>query len=164
MVITTSQCSELQSYGQTSWSENSNHLTLQSVWHWSSLQESWKLNQFTILGWTSAPTRQSPENLPCEIGMIWMLTRSPRGTWCDYCKGRWGAERKSVRIPETGEVKIVPCDAVWQITSKRHGKLVVRHYCQSCANYVQDWNGELWTLQQQIDYAKGVQELNVQFE
>ena len=107
---------------------------------------------------------QSQENSRCEIGMIWMLSRSPRNTWCDYCKGRWGAERKSVRIPETGEVKIVPQDAVWQITSKRHGKLIVRHYCQSCTNYVQDWNGELWTLQQQIDYAKGVQELNVQFE
>jgi len=107
---------------------------------------------------------QSQENSRCEIGMIWMLSRSPRGTWCDYCKGRWGAERKSVRVPETGEVKIVPQDAVWQITSKRHGKLIVRHYCQSCTNYVQDWNGELWTLQQQIDYAKGVQELNVQFE
>ena len=105
-----------------------------------------------------------PENSQSKIGMIWMLSRSPRGTWCDYCKGRWGSERKSVRIPETGEVKIVPCDAVWQITSKRHGKLVVRHYCQSCANYVQDWNGELWTLQEQINYAKGVQELNVQFE
>jgi len=50
----------------------------------------------------------------------------------------------------------VPCDAVWQITSKRYGKLIVRHYCQSCANEVQEWpDGSTWTLKEQIDYAKG---------
>jgi hypothetical protein len=96
--------------------------------------------------------------------MIWMLSRSPKGTWCDYCKGRWGTERMSITIPETGESKIVPCDAVWQITSKRYGKLVVRHYCQSCANEVQAWpDGTIWTLKEQIDYAKG-ETLDVQLE
>jgi hypothetical protein len=70
----------------------------------------------------------------------------------------------SITIPETGESKIVPCDAVWQITSKRYGKLVVRHYCQSCANEVQAWpDGTIWTLKEQIDYAKG-ETLDVQLE
>ena len=164
MVITTSQCSELQNCGQISWNVKLSQLTLQSVWHWSSSHESWKLNQFTILGWTSAPTQLLPESSPLKIGIVWMLTRSPKNTWCDYCKGRWGMERRTVKIPETQQFKIVPQDAVWQITSKRHNKVIVRHYCQDCTNYVQDWHGTLWTLHEQIEYAKGVQQLNVQFE
>lgn len=90
-----------------------------------------------------------------------MISKSPRGTYCDYCKQRWGTERKSVTIPETSQVRIVPQDAVWQITSKRYGKVIVRHYCQDCADYVQDWNGETWTLKEQIEYAKGIQKLDV---
>jgi hypothetical protein len=77
--------------------------------------------------------------------MILMLSRSPKGTWCDYCKGRWGTNNLR------GQTQ-----AVWQITSKRYGKLIVRHYCQSCANEVQEWpDGSTWTLKEQIDYAKG---------
>lgn len=83
-----------------------------------------------------------------------MLSRSPKGQWCDYHKAQYGADHWK------GQVQ-----AIWQITSKRHGKVIVRHYCQSCANYVQAWHdGTTWTLQQQIDYAKGIQELDVRFE
>lgn len=79
-----------------------------------------------------------------------MISRSPRGTWCCYCKLRWGTNHWR------GQTQ-----AVWQITSKRHGKIIVRHYCQACADYVQDWNGETWTLKEQIEYAKGIQQLDV---
>ena len=53
--------------------------------------------------------------------------------------------------------------AIWQITSKRAGKIVVRHYCHACAQEVQDWHGKTWTLQEQIEYAKGMEKLDVQF-
>jgi len=83
-----------------------------------------------------------------------MLSRSPKGQWCDYCGYRWGKQNPR------GQTQ-----AVWQITSKRFGKLVVRHYCHSCAMEAQTWHdGTLWTFKEQIDYAKGVQKLDVQFE
>jgi hypothetical protein len=82
-----------------------------------------------------------------------MLSRSPRGTWCDYCKMRWSA--KDWR----GQTQ-----AIWQITSKRGNKIIVRHYCHACALEVQDWGGQMWKLQEQIEYAKGQDKLNVQFE
>ena len=82
-----------------------------------------------------------------------MLSRSPKGQWCDYCKQRWTVS------DYRGQTQ-----AVWQITSKRHGKIVVRHYCHSCALGVQEWQGNTWTLQEQINYAKGIQDLDVQFE
>lgn len=91
-----------------------------------------------------------------------MLSRSPRGTWCDYCKMRWGVERREVYLPEKGKSCIVPQDAVWQITTKRHKNIVVRHYCHSCAQEVQDWQGTIWKLQEQIDYAQGKVQLDVQ--
>ena len=145
MVITTTQCYERQSCGNHTLKDLLSRWTLQSVWHWSRWQESWKLNQITILGWMPLPTWQLPENSRSKIGMILMLSRSPKGTWCDYCKNRHGTSSL------LGQMQ-----AVWQITSKRYGKLIVRHYCQSCANEVQAWpDGTTWTLKEQIDYAKG---------
>ena len=152
MVITTSQCCELRSFGQPSWSVNLTRQTLQSVWHWSSSQELWKLETFTILGWTQSPISLLPANSQSRIGMIWMLTRSPKGQWCDYCKMQWGTDHWR------GQTQ-----AVWQITSKRPGRqIVVRHYCQACANYVQDWGSYTWTLREQIEYAQGKETLDVQ--
>jgi len=81
-----------------------------------------------------------------------MLSRSPRGTWCDYCKMRWSTN------DWRGQTQ-----AIWQVTTKRHNKITVRHYCHSCAQEVQDWNGTIWKLQEQIDYAKGKVQLDVQF-
>lgn len=163
MVITTSQCSELRNFGAISSKERLTRWTLQSAWRWSNLQELWTMESILIVGLTRAVTGQLPQKQQSEIGLLWMISRSPKNTWCDYCKGRWGTERKTVTIPETGKSAIVPQDAVWQITSKRHGKLIVRHYCQSCADYVQAWpDGSTWTLKEQLDYAKGLQNINVQ--
>jgi hypothetical protein len=145
MVITTTQCYERQSSGNHTLSDLLSRWTLQSVWHWSNSQELWKLNQITILGWMPLPTSPLPGNSRSRIGTIWMLSRSPKGTWCCYCKGRYGTSSL------LGQKQ-----AIWQITSKRYGKLIVRHYCQSCANEVQEWpDGSTWTLKEQIDYAKG---------
>ena len=80
-----------------------------------------------------------------------MLTRSPKGQWCDYCKMQWGVNHWK------GQTQ-----AVWQITSKRNNKIVVRHYCQACANYVQEWDSKTWTLREQIEYAQGKETLDVQ--
>ena len=54
--------------------------------------------------------------------------------------------------------------AIWQITTKRGKNIVVRHYCHSCAMEVQEWGGQMWKLQEQIEYAKGQDKLDVQFE
>lgn len=85
--------------------------------------------------------------------MTWMLSRSPRGTWCEYCKMRWSTN------DWRGQTQ-----AIWQITSKRGKKIIVRHYCHACALEVQDWGGQMWKLQEQIEYAKGQDKLDVQFE
>lgn len=81
-----------------------------------------------------------------------MLSRSPRGAWCDYCKLRWGVE--SLR----GQMQ-----ATWQITTRRkNGKVIIRNYCHACAMEVQTWpDGSTWTLNEQIEYAKGNQTLDV---
>ena len=153
MVITTSQCLERQSYGQTSSNEKLTQWTLQSVWLWSSSQEQWKLNQILITSWMRSATGQSQDLSQSKTGTIWMLSRSPKGTWCEYCKMRWSTH------DWRGQTQ-----AIWQITSKRGGKLVVRHYCHACAQEIQDWSGTIWKLQEQIDYAKGKETLDVQFE
>ena len=117
MVITTSQCYEPQNYGQTSLNERLTQWTLQSVWRWSNSRESWNLEAVTmIIFWMPAPIWQSAANSRSKIGTIWMLSRSPRGQWCDTCKARWGTDNWR------GQTQ-----AVWQITSKRFNKLVVRH-------------------------------------
>ena len=154
MVITTSQCLEHRSYGASILNDKSTRWTWQSVWHWSSYHGSWKLKQFVILGWISALMQPSAGNSQSKIGTIWMLSRSPKGTWCDYCKMRWTVS------DYRGQTQ-----AVWQIVSKRHGKVHIRNYCHSCAMEVQGWpDGSLFTLNEQIQYAKGVQKLDVQFE
>lgn len=155
MAITTSHFFEHQNYGAISSNETSIQWMWQSVWRWSNLHESWRLDQYTTLGWTSAPTQLSPENSPSKIGMIWMLNRAPARVWCDYCKTRWGTESLRGQTP-----------AVWQIVTKRGGRpTILRNYCHPCTMEIQTWpDGSLWTLHEQIDYAKGIQKLDVQFE
>lgn len=161
MVITTSQCYERASFGPRIYGQRLSRQTWQSVWRFSKSQGLWELMQFTTVGWIFAPMQQSPENSQSktgnnsELGTLWMLSRSPKGTWCDYCKLRWGTDSPKGRT-----------QAVWTITSKRAGgKLVLRHYCHNCAMEVQTWHdGTIWTLKDQIDYAKGMNQLDVQPE
>ena len=153
MDITTLLCSEQRSYGQTFLNERLTQLMLQSVWHYSKSQGQWNLETMRIISLIYARTRQSQGHWQLKTGMTWMLSRSPKGTWCDYCKMRWSTH------DWRGQTQ-----AIWQISSKRRGKAIVRHYCHACAQEVQGWNGKTWTLQQQIDYAKGKETLDVQFE
>lgn len=82
------------------------------------------------------------------------IRRSPKGVWCDYCKLRWTAN--DLR----GQVQ-----AIWWIRSERHGTVIDRHYCYACSKELQTWtDGEIWAFQDQIDYAKGMDKLDVQFE
>ena len=151
MVITTLQCCELQNCGETISNAKSIQWTLQSVWHWSNSLASWKLETSTIIFWMPSPILQWPGNLQSKIGMIWMLTRSPKGQWCDYCGYRWGKQ------DWRGQTQ-----AVWQITSKRGGKTIVRHYCHPCAMEAQTWHdGTTWTFKEQLEYAKGNLPLDV---
>lgn len=153
MVITTSLFSESASFGQTFSSEKSIRWTLQSAWRYSKSHELWKLEAMTIIGWMPSHTSQSLENSQSRIGQIWMLTRSPKGQWCDYCKARWGTK------DPRGQTQ-----AIWQIISKTKG-VIVRHYCHFCAMDVQTRpEGSTWTLQEQLNYVKGIQTLDVQFE
>ena len=80
-----------------------------------------------------------------------MIIRTPRGVWCDYCRMRWGAN--DARGQE---------QAVWSIRSVRHGKVINRHYCFGCAKEAQTWHdGTMWTFAEQLEYAKGIQRLDV---
>ncbi len=79
------------------------------------------------------------------------ITPSKRGTWCDYCKQRWGVN--DVR----GQTQ-----AVWTITSFVHNKIIDRHYCFTCAKEAQTWHdGTIWSFKEQLDYKEGKQQLDV---
>lgn len=79
------------------------------------------------------------------------ITRTPRGTWCDYCKMRWGVN--DVRGQE---------QAVWSIRSERNGRVIDRHYCFSCAREAQTrHDGTVWTFKEQLEYAEGKITLDV---
>jgi len=80
------------------------------------------------------------------------ISPSKRGTWCDYCKMKWG----------TSDVR-GQTQAVWTITSFVHNKVIDRHYCFTCAKEAQTWHdGTTWSFKEQLDYKEGKQELDVQ--
>ena len=89
-----------------------------------------------------------------KTGVTLTLTRAKSGVWCDYCKVRFGTASLKGQTP-----------AAWTTTCKRHGKVIVRSYCQTCANEIQTrHDGSTWLLADQIEYAKGKERLDVQFE
>jgi hypothetical protein len=131
------------------------HWTYASAWHWSKSAGSLRLLHGThSLIWLATPLSQEKWQSG-QIGQITVsIRRSPKNTWCDYCKLRWGVNH--VR----GQVQ-----AVWWIRSETRGKVIDRHYCFACSTELQTWtDGQIWSFQQQLDYAKGKQELDVQFE
>lgn len=71
------------------------------------------------------------------------VLRAKPGQWCDYCKTRFPKEHVNHSKP-----------ASWTVVSESADKLSrERHYCQSCSEIVSEWNGEIWELQDQINYA-----------
>jgi hypothetical protein len=103
--------------------------------------------------WTWSHTQRWQGKVSSATGTIFVaITRTPRGTWCDYCRMRWGVN--DIRGQE---------QAVWSIRSERHGKVLNRHYCFSCAKECQTWHdGSMWTFKEQLDYAEGKYYLDVQ--
>lgn len=80
-----------------------------------------------------------------------MLRRANKGVWCDYCKVRYTANSLRRETP-----------ALWTIISEstaRSGNQ--RNYCGECARVVSSWDGGIWELQDQIDYANREERLDV---
>ncbi len=154
MVITTSQSYEQRNSGAIISNERSIRWTFQSAWRYSKSAESWKLEEVMMITFsTPALTLLSPENTPSKIGQIWMLTRSPKGQWCDYCKMRWGQDHPN------GKGKTL---AVWTVVSQHaKSKGINRHYCQPCAVWVSIWpDGSHWPLTEQAEFLVKQEEIN----
>ena len=143
---------ELRISGQLTSVGKSTRWTSVYVWHWLKFQESWKLRTVTVSS-TWCHTQLLQGKVLSETGTISvMITRTMRGVWCDYCRMRWGSN--DARGQE---------QAVWSIRSVRHGRVINRHYCFTCAKEAQTrHDGTLWTFQEQLEYAKGIQRLDVQ--
>lgn len=78
------------------------------------------------------------------------ILRAKPGIWCDYCKTRFP---KGTIMHEKA--------ASWTVISEHPDrKGMQRHYCQSCSEEVTKWNGEVWELQDQVDYAQKHERLN----
>ena len=146
---------ESLSYGQYILNEALNLTMSQWLWHSLKSQDLSNLNTIKIAYSTHVRTYPSLENSPVKIGLTLTLTRAAKGVWCDYCKVRFGVSSFKGQKP-----------AVWTIKSETPSrKHLVRSYCQDCTNEIQSWpDGSTWTLKEQIDYATGKQELDVQPE
>ena len=74
-----------------------------------------------------------------------MITDAAMGTWCDYCKDRWGKKTKDEWWPQAQTQALVVC-----ISSNG----ISRAYCRPCMDEVTNgWgktNDERWTLTQQM--------------
>lgn len=72
-----------------------------------------------------------------------MLTRAPRGQYCDYCKSRFGVNNLKGQKP-----------ALWTVISQHpKAKGNNRSYCGDCAKEVTTWaDGTNWGLDSQAEY------------
>ena len=83
------------------------------------------------------------------------IVKAKSDTWCDNCKDAWGQIKNS-----TGQTiwhKNAIRQAVVTTISETHlkGEPIVRSYCHSCLQETSKWHdGSVWTLQEQINYAK----------
>ena len=74
-----------------------------------------------------------------------------RAVWCSICKEAYRETNPLHRTP-----------AVWAVISESHERQGrTRYYCQPHANEAQLWHdGSVWTFREQLDYAKGKEELH----
>jgi hypothetical protein len=74
-----------------------------------------------------------------------MITDAAMGTWCDYCKDRWGKKNKDEWWPQAQTQALVVC-----VSSNGQS----RAYCRPCMDEVTSgWgkdSNESWTLSQQM--------------
>lgn len=63
--------------------------------------------------------------------------------WCDYCRVYF--DRNKAWTPPV---------AAWEIVSETFSRMGNnRKLCQGCAEDVSNWQGSIWELQDQINYA-----------
>ena len=104
--------------------------------------------------WTAQVTLQSLDKLLQLIGQTLTVTKAANGVWCDYCKLRWGSERRLIE-----GIGTVPRDASYTVISQNpKSKGINRNYCRNCAAEVSEWtDGEVWTIAEQAqDFEKYV--------
>jgi hypothetical protein len=134
------------SFGQLTLSETLNPTKSQSVWR---LSKSHAYKSHTNTGTATLTAQamcQSLDKLLQLIGQTLTVIKSPKGVWCDYCKLRWGSERRHIDGHGT-----VPRDSDYTVVSQHpKSKGINRHYCRHCAAEVSQWtNGEVWTIAEQ---------------
>ena len=145
---------ESVSYGQLTLNEVLNPMKSQSAWHLSKSHVFKSHISMRTATLTAQATCQSLDKLLQLIGQTLTVTKAANGVWCDYCKLRWGSERRLI-----DGIGTVPRDASYTVISQNpRSKGINRNYCRNCAAEVSDWtNGEVWTIAEQAqDFEKYV--------
>jgi hypothetical protein len=140
------------SYGQLTLNETLNPMKSQSVWRSSKSHAYKSRTSMRTVTWTAQVTLQSLDKLLQLIGQTLTVTKAANGVWCDYCKLRWGNERRLIE-----GVGTVPRDASYTVISQNpKSKGINRNYCRNCAAEVSEWtDGEVWTIAEQAqDFEK----------
>lgn len=125
-----------------------------SVWRLSKSRAYKSHTSMRTATWTARATCQSLDKLLQLIGQTLTVTKAANGVWCDYCKLRWGSERRLIE-----GIGTVPRDASYTVISQNpKSKGINRNYCRNCAAEVSEWtDGEVWTIAQQAqDFEKYV--------
>jgi hypothetical protein len=142
------------SYGQPTLNEVLNPMKSQSAWHLSKSHAYKSHTSMKTVTWTAQVTLQSLDKLLQLIGQTLTVTKAANGVWCDYCKLRWGSERRLIE-----GIGTVPRDASYTVISQNpKSKGINRNYCRNCAAEVSEWtDGEVWTIAEQAqDFEKYV--------
>ena len=142
------------SYGQLTLNEVLNPMKSQSVWRSSKSRVSKSHISMRTVTLTAQATCQSLDKLLQLIGQTLTVTKAANGVWCDYCKLRWGTERRLIK-----DIGTVPRDASYTVISQNpKSKGINRNYCRTCAVEVSEWtDGEVWTIAEQAqDFEKYV--------
>ena len=145
---------ESVSYGQLTLNEILSPMKSQSAWRLSKSHVFKSHISMRTATLTAQATCQSLDKLLQLIGQTLTVTKAANGVWCDYCKLRWGSERRLI-----DGIGTVPRDASYTVISQNpRSKGINRNYCRNCAAEVSDWtNGEVWTIAEQAqDFEKYV--------
>ena len=141
-------------YGQPTLNEVLNPTKSLSAWRSSKSHVFKSHTSMRTATLTARATCQSLDKLLQLIGQTLTVTKAANGVWCDYCKLRWGTERRLIE-----GVGTVPRDASYTVISQNpKSKGINRNYCRNCAAEVSEWtDGEVWTIAEQAqDFEKYV--------
>ena len=87
-----------------------------------------------------------------------MIREATPGTWCDYCKDRygWNSQTQDWNFKAKSQAWVT----VISETARAMGRK--RSYCLPCANEVTiDAQGKVFTLNQQVDFARESEVIHV---